>query len=176
MNQPQGPKERLFGLCDRIPFIKETADPVVATVLALLLLLAIVGISIPGQIFPHDNAARSHVMQMAGGLVVVFGAYYATVNLREVRAQRYLDRLSTVIEQVGSPSEPVRLGSIRLLQSAALEKPALPSDSMTAGAVAARQKAIREVLDAISGEGDTPAARLAARVITEMYEEDADWV
>jgi hypothetical protein len=171
MDTARGPKERLFAVCYRIPVIKELADPIIATVLVFVLLIAVVGITIPGAIFPHDSGARGHVMQAVGGLVVIFGAYYASVNLREARAQQYLERLSTIITQVGNPNEAVRLGAIRMLQSTALERPALPSDSMAARAVNARRMAISEVLESVSNEGDRREARLAATVLAELR----DW-
>lgn len=171
MPAPRGLKDRIWGWCDHIPLIKETADPIVATVLSLVIVLTAMGLSFPGQIFPHDNAARSHVLQVAGGLVLIFGAYYASVNLREVRAQQYLERLARVIDQVGSPSEPVRLGSIRLLQGALLARPALPADSMSAKTAEARRLAMLEVLKAISREGDTPAACLADDVLKELRQD-----
>ena len=162
------PKHALFGVFDRIPVVKEMADPIVAGVLGVLVLLTIAGVALPGQVFPHDHEARSHVMQIAAGLVVVFGAYYAAVNIREVRGQKYLERLSNVIDQVGSSQPAVRLGGIRLLQSIALERPLLPSDSMTTTAAVARKQAIREVLRSVSEEGDTDVAQLAALVLKEL--------
>lgn len=174
MTSPRGLKDRIWGLCDHIPLIKETADPIVATVLGIVIVVTALGISFPGRIFPHDSAARSHVLQVAGGLVLIFGAYYTSVNLREVRAQQYLERLARIIEQTGNPSEPVRLGSIRLLQGALLEKPALPADSMSAKTATARQNAMLEVLRAISKEGDSPASRLASDVLRELRQEGVD--
>jgi hypothetical protein len=173
MGEHRGPKERLFAICDRIPLVKEAADPIVATVLGLLAVLAVVGVSIPGEIFPHDSAARSHILQVAGGLVLLFGAYYVSINLRELRAQQYLERLAKNIELLGSPSQVVRIGAIRLLQSVALERPALPADSTTARAARARRQAIREVLEAMSEAEDARTARLATTVLEELREWDA---
>jgi hypothetical protein len=174
MGQRPGPKERLFGLSDRIPLVKEAADPIVAAVLGLLVVLAIVGISIPGEIFPHDNAARSHILQLAGGLILVLGAYYTSVNLRELRAHQYLDRLAKNIELLGAPNQAVRMGSIRLLQGIALERPALPVDSTTAGAASARRHAIREALETVSEADDARTAQLAATVLAELRQWEVD--
>ena len=134
------------------------------TVLGVLVALTIAGICIPHTLFPHDQNARSEVLQIAGGLLVVFGAYYTILGIIHRRAHEYLERLGKLIEQLGSPSQAVRIGTIRLLQSTAHEQPRFPQDSSTAEASAARWDAILDALAELANEGESSVSRLAREV------------
>jgi hypothetical protein len=160
-------KHRLFNQLNRVPIVGETADPVVGSALIALTVLTIIGVALPGKLFPHDPDARTHVLQLAGGLLVVIGVYWAAVNLRETRARQYFERLSAAIDQVGSESLAVQVGGIWLLKSLVLETPALPSDSSTKGAVEARNRAVFDVLTVVSESGGA-AADLATRVLADL--------
>lgn len=168
MLRTPGPKTRAFSLFDRIPIVGEFADPIIATVLLAIMAVTAGALLLSSQIFPHDHEARSHVIQIAGGLVLILGLYYASVTVRELRAQQYLERLSTLISQLASTNEAVRAGTLRLLQSAALERPTLPSDSTTEGAAQARRRAIWEAVTLVSKEGDSDASALAAAICREL--------
>lgn|SRR5271170_5140865 len=168
MPQMPGSKTRVFSVFDRIPIVSEFADPIVATVLLAIIAVTAGALLLSSQIFPHDSEARSHVIQIAGGLVLILGLYYASVTVRELRAQQYLERLSTLIGQLSSTNEAVRVGTLRLLQSAALERPTLPSDSTTEGAAQARSRAIWEAITQVSRENDSDAAVLAALICREL--------
>jgi hypothetical protein len=168
MNPRPGPKERLFQWVNGLPVIGEVADPIVASVLGMLVVVTMVAIAIPGSVFPHDHDARTHVLQIAGGLLVVLGVYYTSIALRDRRAHEYLERFATAIGQLDSGCKATRLGAVRLIQGVALEKPVLPSDSTTAGALAARRKAIWDVLDQLSVDPDLDTATLATHVREEL--------
>jgi hypothetical protein len=163
-----GPKARLFDVAGRIPIIKETADPWVFLELLVLAVAVGLGVAFPDAIFPGDEDARTHVLQVGAGALVLLGAYFTAVNIRQVRADQAFDRLHKVIDQLGSDSEAVRAGAIRLLQSILLEKMDLPSG--TAGeAMAARRKAVENALAAAVAEaGGRPSTALAERVLNEL--------
>lgn len=146
------PKQRLFGVPGRLPFVGETADPWIFTVLATLAVTAGLATAFAGEVFPHDKDARGHVIQLAAGLLVLLGAYFTAVNIRETRAHQAFERLHKVLEQLGSPSEPVRLGAISLLESIAVERLDLPSGSATEEVTAARNHAVVTALQAVAAE------------------------
>jgi hypothetical protein len=165
-----GPKNWLFSRSNRIPLVREAADPVVATVLLLLLIATAYGIARPHDIFPHDHDARGHVLQVAGGLLVVLGAYATSIALRDRRAHEYLTRLGDAIGKLDPAVPPATAGAIRLLQGLALERPALPADSTTPAAVAARRAAIWDALEMIERGRDGDLASLAKKVRHELRE------
>jgi hypothetical protein len=162
-----GPKNVLFSISNRIPLLREAADPVIATVLWTLLIATAGAVALPGEIFPHDHDARTHVLQIAGGLLLVLGAYATSIALRDRRATEYLTRLADAIGKLDSSTLPARAGTIRLVQSLALERPTLPSDSTTEGALSARRAAIWDALCMIEGR-DPELAALAEQVLGEL--------
>ncbi len=162
------PKARLFDFAGRIPVARETADPWIFLVLIGLVAATVVALVFAREVFPDDDDARGHVIQLATGMLVILGAYFTAVNIREVRAQQTFDRLCRVIEQLGSDSEPVRVGAIRLLESIALEKLDLPAGS-AGSALEARHVAVREALASVAAErGERPSVELAQRVLGEL--------
>lgn len=163
-----GPKARLFDVAGRIPIVKETADPWVFLELAILVVAVGFGVAFPDAVFPGDEDARTHMLQVGAGVLVIFGAYFTAVNIRQARSDQAFDRLHKVIDQLGSDSEAVRAGAIRLLQSILLEKMDLPSG--TAGeAMAARRKAVEDALSAVADEaGERPSTALAEEVLNEL--------
>jgi len=80
----KGLRTRLFDLAGRIPIVHETADPWIFTVLLLLIGIAAYGVINADSVFPGDKDARAHVIQAAAGFLVILGAYFTAVNLREV--------------------------------------------------------------------------------------------
>jgi hypothetical protein len=74
-------------------------------------------------IFPHEslNDARSHVIQVVGGIVVLLGSYFAARNVTVARAQQSSQLLSTAFDQLGSSNTAVRIGAIRRLEKIARE-------------------------------------------------------
>lgn len=156
----------------RIPIVRETADPWIFLMLAGLVLLTALALAFPDEVFSGDKDARTHVIQVAAGLLVILGAYFTSVNIREVRAHQSFERLHKVIGQLESESEAVRIGAIRLLESIALEKLDLPTGS--AGEVTrARRKAIREALDAFARESQGPAVAVAQEVLANLGAREA---
>lgn len=150
----KGLRTRLFDLAGRIPIVHETADPWIFTVLLLLVGLATYGVINADSVFPGDKDARAHVIQVAAGFLVILGAYFTAVNLREARAHQAFDRLCRAVDQLGSESDAVRVGAVHLLESLALERLDLPTGS--AGEVMqAKRSAIFEALEALAGD---PAA------------------
>jgi hypothetical protein len=163
-----GLKARLFDLSSRIPLVRETADPWIFLVLSVLFVATAFAVVFPEDVFAGDRDARSHVIQVAAGLLVVLGAYFTAVNIRESRNQQAFDRLCRVIDQLGVESEAVRVGAVRLLESIALEKLDLPSGS-TGDVLRARQHAVRDVLAAVARESTgSPSSDLAARVLSDL--------
>ena len=164
----RGPRDLLFALSNRIPLVREATDPMMFLVLATLVVATGFAVFFAEDVFPGDEDARSHVLQLAGGLLIVLGGYFTSVSLREIRAQQAFDRLCRVIEQLGSDSEAVRVGAIKLLEGLTLEKLELPSG--TAGAAArTRQEVIREALEAVAREADgLPPSALARQVLQRL--------
>jgi hypothetical protein len=164
----EGPKARLFSVTERTPLARETADPWIFLLLTGLVVVAGLAVAFPGEVFPEDEDARSHVIQLAAGMLVILGAWFTAVNIREVRAHQAFERLQKVIEQLGDGDEAVRIGAIRLLQSIALEKLDLPGGS-TGQALVARRKAVGDALAAVAAEdGGRPSAALAEQVLREL--------
>ena len=163
-----GPKTRLFATINRAPIVGELADPIVASVLGTLVIITIVAIALPSAVFPRDHDGRTHVLQIAGGLLVVFGVYYTSIAVRDRRAHEYLERLAACIGQLDSTCKATRVGAVRLIQGIALETPVLPSDSTTEGALTARRDAIWDVLCELSRDPDEDVAELATRVREEL--------
>jgi hypothetical protein len=164
----QGAKARLFDVSTRIPLVRETADPWIFLVLAALVLATLFAVSFPGEVFPEDDDARTHVIQLAAGALVILGAYFTAVNIREARAQQAFERLCRVIDQLGSETEAVRLGALRMLESIALEELDLPGGS-TEAVLDARRRAIGEALAAVARDSaDLPCGALAREVLQEL--------
>jgi hypothetical protein len=164
-------KGRLFAFCDRLPLIGETADPVIAAMLVGIGLLTLIAVAIPSAIFPGDKDARSHVIQVAAGVVLILGAYFAPVSIRELRSQQYSDRLGRIFDQLASSNEVTRIGAIRLLHAVAIEQRALPADAGTKAATIARRRAIWDVLSVISKDQDSTLARLAAEIQADLLKD-----
>jgi len=136
------PKARLFAFCNRLPLIGEVDDPVTATALLVFVAATLVAVAFPGLVFPRDHSARTHVLQVAAGILVVVGAYFSAVTLREARAHRHAERLIRIVEQLGNGSTAVRVAAVRLLQSIAFEEPAVPSAHATEEVVSRRRQAV----------------------------------
>jgi hypothetical protein len=162
------PKARLFDLSTRVPLVRETADPWIFLVLTALVAVTTLAVIFPEDVFSGDRDARGHVLQVAAGLLVILGAYFTAVNIREARAQQAFDRLCKVIEQLGSSSEAVRVGAVKLLESIALEKLDLPSGN-SGEVMLARHGAIREALACVAQEStELSSSALARQVLRDL--------
>jgi len=158
----------MFDLTGKLPIVGETADPWIFLVLMTLVAVAALGVAFPDDVFPGDDDARAHVIQVAAGLLVILGAYFTAVNIREARAHQAFDRLCRVIEQLGNGNEAVRVGAVKLLESIALEKLDLPSGS-AGEAMRARRNAIREALRAVAEESaERPSSELARQALQKL--------
>jgi hypothetical protein len=166
MSSQRVDKRRIFAIFDRVPVVRQTGDPVIAGVLMLFALAVIVALALAEDIFPGDDRARTYVVQIAGGFLALFVFYFASINLRTSRAQHYADRVSKAIEQVGSTSDVVRIGAVRLLEGLALEEPEIPGDDASRLAARAYRRAIADVLaeiaDGESGELASKARHILA--------------
>jgi hypothetical protein len=168
VEEAEGIKHRLWRIPDHVPLVRETADPIVFSVLALFVVVAIAAFALATTILPHDHNSRSHILQLAAGLLLVFGAYYTSLAIRERRAEQYLNRLTELISQLESSSDAVRIGAIGLIKSLALETPALPSDSTTPVTREARAEAILGALDAVARENRPEVSPLAAEARADL--------
>jgi hypothetical protein len=163
---PQGPltilmspeKSRAFKFFDRVPVVRDTGDPEYAGI--LLLFVCSVGVAL--LILGGGSDAYTHVLQTAGGVLVVLGLYLTGVNLRTARSEQYAGRLMTAIAQLASESEAVRIGTIRLLEAMLIEAPNVTTEDRIR--VERYKTAVVDALNSLGGESDTPAALLARQV------------
>jgi hypothetical protein len=67
-----------------------------------------------------ESAIRSTVLQLIGGLVVIFGIVYTAAQFRVSRETHYTDRYTKAIDQLGHAEAVVRMGGIFALHRLAL--------------------------------------------------------
>jgi hypothetical protein len=151
-------KRSAFKFFDHIPIMRDTADPEYAGIY-FLFMCAVAGALI---VFGQSNSAYTHILQTAGGALVVLGVYLTSANLRISRSEQYAGRLMTAIGQLNSQSEAVRLGTIRLLEAILVEVPHVTTEDRER--VNRYKRAVIEALDAISSQGGTREAVLARAV------------
>jgi hypothetical protein len=159
----------------RVPVIKDAADPVVAGVLWLVVILTVAGVALAGTvIFPHDKDARSHIIQLAGGMIVILGAYFTARRLVAGQTQQYVERLGATLALLDSDHEATRIGAIKLLQGMAVEGAGLPRNSGGIESAGAWQAAIQQALKAVA---DNPAemGNTAASLATQTLEQELLW-
>lgn len=145
----------------RAPIVGESVDPVIAGILWLVLMLGIVGVALAGSVlFPHDKDARSHVIQLAGGVLLVLGAYFTVRNLMASQAQQYAERLRTTIAELDKSSPAVQRAAVNLLEAMAYENSGLPGNSEGKKVDGIRKNAIYVALKAFA---DTPDRDETAR-------------
>lgn len=161
-------KGRIFAFFDRMPVVRQSGDPVIAGVLLLFIALVVLALVLAKVFFPGDDRARTYVIQLAAGLLALFVFYFAAINLRTSRAQHYADRLSRAIDQLGSSSDVVRVGAIRLLEGLALEAPEIPGDDASRLAARAYRLAISDVLGEVADGREEELARRAQRVLASL--------
>lgn len=150
-------KRRLaFKFFTQVPVIRDTGDPEYAGILLLFAGTVVAGLVLMGT---HDY---THVLQTAGGALVLLGLYFTGVNLRSARAEQYAARLISAIAHLASDSEAVRVATIRLLEAMLLEAPNVLSEEHAR--VTSYKQAVREALAVICDEGDTYAASAARAV------------
>ena len=145
-------------------------DPAAALMLWIIAIVGGVAVALAGNaFFQHDKDARSHVIQLAGGVIVLFGAYFTARQLMNAQTQKYAERLGSTLEQLGSGSMSVRISAIRLLQGMLLESHGLPGDTRGRYIDAAWKAAIRDALKAFAEAEDPehasdPDRRLAREI------------
>lgn len=154
-------KDRVFRFFSGLRFLRDAGDPVAAGVLMMFAVAA-------GAILVVADD-RAVVIQCAAGLVVCAGLYFTAVGLREGRADRYADRLTRALDQLGSDQEAVRVGAIRLLAGMLLENPGIPEDPASRSAMRVRKLAIREALAVVAREVEGRPAEIARDVLGRSY-------
>jgi hypothetical protein len=165
-------KQQIFSLFDALPVLREMGDPVIAGMLSMFAALVAIALVFATKLFPGDEDAHGHVLQVATGVVLLLGFYFAAINLRTARAQHYSDRLLRVFDQVNSSSPAIRLGAIRLLEGMAVEEPEAPMDAASRLAADARRRAIRQVLWALADEADDRQPVILARRVRDQLVAD----
>jgi hypothetical protein len=156
-------KDRLFTVSERIPLLGGAADPFMATVLGVFICVTLVAVEMPDRVFPGDRDARTHVLQLASGLLVVGGFYFVAVTLRSTRAMQHADRLVTTIALLGSADDATRIAAIRLLEAMAHPNPNVPKDNASRAMAAAQRDAIVDALRFAANEQARPLTASAAR-------------
>ena len=151
-------KRSAFKFSYRIPVMRDTADPEYAAIYGLFVCVVVGALIVFGQ----SSSTYTHILQTAGGVLVVLGVYLTSVNLRISRSEQYAGRLMTALGQLNSQSEAVRLGTIRLLEAMLVEVPFVTAEDRER--VARYKRAVIEALDAISSQGETREAVLAREV------------
>jgi hypothetical protein len=111
---------------------KPSATVVVLVALAIAALVGFLAILPPllvpdGKINFSDHARllgessiRSTILQLVGGLVVVFGIVYTAAQFGVSRETHFTDRYTKAIDQLGHQQAVVRMGAIFALQRLAL--------------------------------------------------------
>ncbi len=152
------PKKSAFKFFYHVPVMRDTADPEYAGIYFLFMCAVAAALLAFGQ----SSNAYTHILQTAGGALVVLGVYLTSVNLRISRSEQYAGRLITAIGQLDSQSEAVRLGTIRLLQAILVEAPHVTTEDRER--LGGYKRAVKEALDVVSAQGEPREADLARTV------------
>jgi hypothetical protein len=153
-----------------LPVLGGATDPAAGLILWIIAIVSGVAFALAGDVFfQHDKDARSHVIQLAGGVIILFGAYFTARQLMNAQTQKYAERLSSTLEQLGSARMSVRISAIRLLQGMLLESHGLARDKSGRYIEAAWKAAIRDALRAFAEAEDPehvndPDRRLAGEI------------
>jgi hypothetical protein len=158
-------KERLEEIPTHLPLIANASDPVVAAALWLVFLAATAGLIWAHRILPSDHEARTHIIQIAGGIVVLFGSYFAANRLAVQRSQQRAEMLRKLLDHLGSSRPAVRVGAVRLMESLALEPPA---NRVAAGETQGQLRAIHDALTALRASEDCDSS--TARALTDVLD------
>ncbi len=137
-----------------IPVVGDADDPVVAVGLGVLLIATFVALHFSTDLFPGEvvKDSRSHVFQLAGGVLVVVGAYTAVRTVANGRAQAASQLMLTTLALLDSESEASRIAAIRHLPTLAKRRGA--DDQAIA-------KALKVLSKGSAGEPDAVAAQAA---------------
>lgn len=165
-------KDRLFSISERLPLLGGAADPFMAAVLGAFICVTLVAVEMPDRIFPGDKDARTHVLQLAGGLLVVGGFYFVAVTLRSTRAMQHADRLVTTIALLASADDATRIAAIRLLEAMAHPNPNFPKDNASHAMAAAQREAILDALRFAANEPARPVTASTARAAMTAVKRD----
>jgi hypothetical protein len=147
-------KQWTEGLPGRSRWIGEAADPVVAAFLLVVAAAAIVGVAFANHIFHGEHAARSLVIQIAGGVVVLLGAYFTAHHFALQREQQRLETLSKLLDQVAAANPATQIGAVWLLQALMLD---LPRTRGTAEASRSLERAVTGALSTLRAQDCDPA-------------------
>lgn len=162
-----GQKTRVYGAFDRVPVLREMADPVIAGCLAVVVLAVAVALVFAPDILPRDDNPEASIVQVGGGLVLVVGVYFTAVNIRLSRAANHSEHIATVLALLDTDREDVRLGAVKLLQAVGTESPDTPGDSASRAAARARQASIIGTLEVVA-QGQSPAAEAARQALAQL--------
>lgn len=163
-----GQKSRVYRASDRVPVLKEMADPVIAGCLGLVVVAAAIGLFFAGDLFPGDENPEATVLQTGGGLVLAIGVYFTAVNIRLARAAKHAEHIATVLGLLDTDREDVRVGAVKLLEAVGTEAPDVPGDIASRRAAVARHASIIAVLEEVAAAGRSPSASAAALAITRL--------
>jgi hypothetical protein len=148
-------KDRLFAFSERVPLLGRSRDPFMAMVLSGFAAVVLLAVALPEAVFPGDHEARTHVLQLAGGFLVLGGFYFVAVNLRDNRAAQHADRLVATLGLLASKDKATRTAAIVLLEEMSTINPNLPQDSISRATAMAQRRAILAALD-IAQAGYSP--------------------
>ncbi len=153
-------KNPRFTVFDHVPGLRDANDPEYAGVLLLYVCVVAAILILLGK---RANG-YTHVLQTAGGLLVLLGLYITGINVRTARLEQYASRVMGAIAQLDTTNKAVEIGTVRMLEAMLHETPNVTTEDRLK---ARRYKtAIVDALESLSS-GDTPAAKLAKRIVTE---------
>jgi hypothetical protein len=134
-----------------VPLLGDSEDPLLALVLWLLVGATFLSLFLATSIFTRESVgdARIHVLQTAGGVLVVLGTYTAVRTATMTRSRTASERLISTLALLDSGSEAAQIGAIAHLPTLARQRSAdlIP---------------IRNVLDHIAADVAAPACQAAA--------------
>jgi hypothetical protein len=151
-------KSRAFRFFDHVPGIRDTNDPEYAGILLVYVCIVVAALFVIGT---RPNG-YTHVLQTAGGFLVLLGLYITGVALRTGRLEQCTSRVMGAIAQLGTTNEAVQIGTIRMLEAMLYEAPNVTSEDRVK--VQRYKTAIIDALESMGSSSDTSAAQLARRV------------
>lgn len=160
-------KDDLFKITEHLPIVGGTADPFMATVLGCFVVVVTALATLdPDLLFDDDAEARTHILQFAGGLLVVGAFYFGAVTLRTNRAGEHANRLLTTLGLLDAThATAVRVAAIQLLDGMSLVNPNLPKDTTSKAVADGQREAIALALDAIARDTNDACHETARDVL-----------
>lgn len=152
-------KSQRFKFFDRVPGLRDTNDPEYAGVLLVYLCIVAAILILLGK---RANG-YTHVLQTAGGLLVLLGLYITGISTRTARLEQYASRVLGAIAQLDSTNEAVKIGTVRMLEAMLHETPNVTTEDRLK--VQRYKTAIIDTLEALGNSGNMPSAKLALRIV-----------